>query len=745
MGEYMANTNTLSEDIFDMALEKKYGALFTTSNGYMGVRGSLEENATIGVQGAFVRGLIDEIPFRQDLSIDSEYMRKFYINEDAAKDAEVQEGIINFADILFFRIEVDGETFYPWDGKVHLWKRTLDMKSNLLTRLVKWENSKGDITEITFKRFASFANDHFYVMSVSINPINHSKRIRVNSGLDLRTKSNGFKMTEVKNIQISDDTVKCDITTRGKYKHCFNVAVCHNFISEENICSEKFLTQTMEYTSLQGEEKTFEKKICIVTSRDTDGYNIDDGIREYEKKDFYTLFSEHIKCWSAFFDCIDIKIDGDDEFDQALRFCNYHNAISIPRNDSVHSLSAKNLTGEGYNDYVWWDCEVFQCPVFIYSGLDCVKNVFKYRYDRLGAAKEYALKEGYIGARFPFISSVTGEEKVWKHVRHPYMQIHVTADVAWGVINYYNATADDDFMRDYGMEMLIEISEYWLSRVELVNGRYEIRKVTGCDEHHPFVDNDAYTNYLVHYCLSKTKELCKKFNMKYNLKTDDVCEKLYLPKEKAGLIPQFDGYFSLSQTLESAGGGGQGFQMKNAGGQYHLSQVIKQPDVMMLFSYIPNNFSQKEYQINWDYYEQMCEASSSLTYPVHTICSFDNNQLYKGYKYLCSTAKMDINDIHNCCADGVHAGCSAGAWYGIVRGLLGVEMTYEFIKINPKMLPWWNRIEVNLSWHGSKFKIIVDNDGFAIIADGNIKILHRNKEIEIYGGESRKFMFDGVQ
>ena len=96
----MINTNILTENSFDMSAEKKYGTLFTTSNGYTGIRGSLEENGTIGVQGGFVRGLIDEIPFCQNISIDSEYMRKFYINEDAAKDAQVQEGIINFADIL---------------------------------------------------------------------------------------------------------------------------------------------------------------------------------------------------------------------------------------------------------------------------------------------------------------------------------------------------------------------------------------------------------------------------------------------------------------------------------------------------------------------------------------------------------------------------------------------------------------------------------------------------------------------
>lgn len=741
----MHNRYCFSEDSYNMTSERKYGSLFTTSNGYLGVRGSHEENATIGVQGAYVRGLIDEIPFRQELSIDSEYMRRFYVNEDAAKDAEFQEGIINFADILLFRIAVDGETFYPWEGGIHSWNRTLDFKSNTLKRSVVWENSKGDITEFKYSRFASFANDHFYVINVSVKSINHSKPIQITSGLDMRTKSGGFKMTDIAESSADGDCITCILTTKGKYKHRLDIAVVHSFEAKHSEIDDKFITQSFEYQSVKGQENVFEKKICVTTSRDTDGYTVSDGIAELKNKNFDKLLREHHDKWSEFFARLDITVEGDDAFDRDLRFCNYHNAISIPRNDCVHSLAAKNLTGEGYNDYVWWDCEVFQSPVFIYSGIDCIKNVLKYRYERLDAAREYAKAEGYRGARFPFISSVTGEEKVWKHVRHPYMQIHVVADVAWNVINYYNATDDDEFMRKYGLELLCETAEYWISRVELIDDRYEIRGVTGCDEHHPYVDNDAYTNYLVHYCLSKTRDICGKFGQAYNSKIDDIVQKFYLPKEESGYIPQFDGYFELSQTLESVGGGGKGFQMKNAGGQYHLSQVIKQPDVMMLFAYTYNEFSKREYQINWDYYEQMCEASSSLTYPVHAICSFDNNQLYKGYKYLCTTTRMDIDDIHGCCVDGIHAGCSAGAWYGVVRGLLGVQMKHEFVEINPKILPWWKSVKVNLSWHKIPFVISVDGEGFSIESNGDIQINYNGKIMALQGGIKHKFLFEEVQ
>lgn len=734
------NNSLITEKEFLMKKEALYGALFTTSNGYLGVRGSFEENATLAVQGCFIRGLIDEIPFNQTVSIENEYMRKYYVNEDAAKDAEFQEGVINFADILHIRISVDGEVFYPWDGRILSWNRTLDIERNRLIRQVIWENSKGDITEFKFERFASFANDHLYVINVSVTPQNHNKEIKISSGLDLRTKSNGFKMCTLDEVNFENNSIFCSLSTKGKYNHKISIGVSNSFdSSDENTNSGGFLTQAKAYVSKCGEAYNFTKKIFMCTSRDTDGESIDGLFEKYAAIPYADLLDEHTKSWSSFFSRIDIKIEGDDQADTVLRFSNYHTAISIPRNDCVHSLAAKNLTGEGYNDYVWWDCEVYQSPVFIYSGADCAKNMLMYRYNRLDAAREIAKSEGRRGARYPFISSVTGEEKVWKHVRHPFMQYHVVADVAWNVLNYFYCTGDKEFMQSYGMEMLSEICDYWVSRVEEINGRYEITKVTGCDEHHPYVDNNAYTNYLVHYILESTVVLCKQFEKPISDEWTEVMERLYLPMDKSGLIPQFDGYFNLSRTLECEGSGGGGFQMKNDGGMYHRSQIIKQPDVMVLFTYIHNNFSKSVYEKNWDYYEAMCEASSTLTFPVHSICAFDNNQLYKGYNYFMKSASVDLDDIQGVAKDGVHAACASGAWYSIVRGLAGIEMFGEYVAFNPKMLPWWNSVELNLCWHGVDFKVKIDNEGFEIIPKGEITIKYKGNISKISSAERFEF------
>lgn len=178
--------------------------------------------------------------------------------------------------------------------------------------------------------------------------------------------------------------------------------------------------------------------------------------------------------------------------------------------------------------------------------------------------------------------------------------------------------------------MLMEISKYFMSRMTYKEGTYQILNVTGTDEHHPYIDNNAYTNYEVHFVLQSTLQYMEEFHIEdasLKEKLLEVLDKFYLPKEEKGIMPQFDGYLKLKPYLPLVGNGAaKGFQMKQSG-LYQLSQIIKQPDVMNLFAYLNIDFDQvTNYKKNWKYYEAMCESSSSLTYPVHAICAIDNGE-----------------------------------------------------------------------------------------------------------------------
>ena len=749
----------ITEESYDLNVEANIATLFTTGNGYMGLRGSLEEFGSVRIQGAYIRGVIDRIIEIPAAFADNVYMKKYYFNEEGLRHFEKQDCIVNFADPLAVRIKIDGETFYPWEGELLSWRRTLDTRHGVLQREVRWQNSKGQITHFLFERFASFADDHVYAQAVTVTPENYSAPIEILSGIDRTTKTNGQFVCLPIESEADGDTVQYTELSGEHFRFAISTA-CRSslFVNDQPVSGwtaedgEDILGSRICIDATQGVAYRLEKQTYIITSRDIPsldpyaGSGDPDAPPEEERIKRTRLaaregldglrgryadrFASHLCAWQDAFAKLDVKIEGDDTADRSLRFSNYHTLITLARNDHVHSLAAKGLTGDIYNDFVWWDCEIYQAPVFYQTMPEAAKQTILYRYDKLPAARENARREGMPGARFPFTSSVTGEETVWAYARHPFLQIHIVADVAYGVLNYYQCTGDDELMLGQGMEILCEVCRWWAARVSEHDGRFEIRNVTGTDEHHPYIDNNAYTNYEVCFVLRQTAALCARFGSrldalfaKIGLSPDeigrwqDIADRLYLPMEPNGMIPQFDGYFGLSRTLEVVGkGSATSFQMKQSG-LYHKSQVIKQPDVLLLFTYLGLEADEEVYSRNYDYYVQRCEASSSLTYPVHAIAAADIGMPDTAYDHFLKAARLDMDDEHDCAFQGLHTACAAGAWLAAVRGFGGTKLRADGVWLRPHIVPWWKCLSYTVVWHGQTLHMTVTGSNMTVVSD----------------------------
>lgn len=726
------NITRFVEEFYHIEDEAPNASLFTTGNGYIGVRGSFEEYGSIRIQGAYIRGVIDEIIEVVEPFADNEYMKKYYIDEDKLKHFEYQDSIINNVDFLLIRISVNGETFYPWEGKLLSWERYIDMTNETLVRKVRWENTKGEVTDFEFERFSSFANDHIYCIRVKVVPVNHSGKISVMSGIDCRVKTGGQKVVTPINCRVWENKAYAHMNMGKRYGFETGTTTVTNIYGADVIwsdCSENgILAAKAEFNSEKGSTYDIEKAVYIISTREGEVEN-----PRPEEKRYSEYYDEHLKEYKKIYDIVNMEIEGDELADTGVRFANYHSIISMSRNDGIHSVAAKGLTGERYNDFVWWDCEIYQLPIFIHTAPEMAKYALMYRYNCLNQSRENAKKAGFKGAKYAFCSSVEGDEKVWEYARHPFMQIHINADIAWGIINYVTVTGDMEFLREYGMEMLTELCEYWTSRVVEKNGRYEILNVTGTDEHHPYVNNDAYTNYLVKFVFEKTTQYAKEFGLDKDY--SEIAQRLYLPLENGGLIPQFDGYFDLSRTLEIAGGSAaKGFQMKKSG-LYHKSQVIKQPDVMLIYSYLNMKPEKADYALNWDYYEKMCESSSSLSFAPHSICAADNGRMLSAYNYLIETAYIDVYDIHNCAWQGVHSGCLVGAWYAVFRGIAGIVCRENYIEINPHEMPWWNSVKFSFIYNDGKVDISMKDGKYTLKAEKDLKVIYKGAERIVKAGE----------
>lgn len=665
---------------YEMADEPLLATLLTTGNGYMGVRGSFEEFGSQRIQGAFVRGFIDEIIEVVEPFTDNEYMKKYYLDEEKLKSFERQDSCVNMHDFLTVRISIGGRVFYPWEGKVIAWKRYIDPKDAIYTREVVWDDGEGHRTRLVFERFASFADEHLYCQRITVTPIGHSLPVSIVSAIDTSVKTGGQFITKTDLTEIDGFDIIHRYHAVNKYGFSACYGIRNKFPSGSAVGRyDRNGTVGIEYLCDASQSYSFEKLTYVITDRDTDR-DIVECARERLRGelDYSTLRAAHVRAYSSYFANMDVKLEGDDEADGYLRFASYHTAISASMNDSVHGISAKGLTGERYNQFVWWDCEIHQLPFFILTAPKTARNALLYRYRMLPQAKKNAKARGYDGAMFAFCSSVDGDERVWQYARHPFMQIHINSDIPYGIINYYRYTGDREFMLRYGMEMIFECLKFWLSRVTLRGGRYEILEVTGTDEHHPYVDNDAYTNYCVKFIFERFISLCDELDYPVERSTlermRDVAERMYLPMCEGGLIPQFDGYFSLSRSLEEQGRGTlKQFQMKKSG-LYHKSQIIKQPDVILLYTMVDVGLDRSHFAENWDYYMNMCEVSSSLTFPVHAIAAARNRQPLTFRKNFLDTVKMDVDDIHGVAWQGVHSGCLAGGYLAVIYGIFGISV-----------------------------------------------------------------------
>lgn len=718
----------LTEREYLMNKEAGSASVFTTGNGYMGVRGSFEEFASIRVQGAYIRGYIGEITEVFEPLIDNEYMKNYYFNEDKMKEFEKQESCINLPDFLMVRFFVGGKVFYPWHGKILSWTRTLDPYTGVLSRTVRWDDGEGRVTDFSFERFASYADKHSYVLKASARAVNHGEEIEIWSGIDTRAKTAGQFVTKEVSRETDGEKIFYEIRIDNSYGFWLQMGIRNKLYAGD---------MPLAGTACEGEgliyhraaakgEISVEKSICVWTERDG---STEDGAKEFIGKrldgfgGYDAELAAHREIYDRLFEKIDIKIEGDDESDGYLRYANYQTLITID-DDSVHSLSAKGLTGEKYNNFVWWDCEIYQLPFFVYTLPEKARQAILYRYRMLTQSKENAKQLGFGGAKYAFCSAVKGDERVWIYARHPFMQIHINSDIAYGILNYYRATGDEEFIKNYGMEMLCEIARYWIFRTTQRNGRYELLGVTGTDEHHLNVDNDAYTNYTVAFTLKKTLELHGRFacGKKYELtaeeieKISDIAENIYLPMREDGLIAQFDGYFELSRSLQfTEGNTAKSFQMKQSG-LYHLSQIIKQPDVMLLFNYIDTEeeFPAGCYRANWDYYEKMCETASSLSFPCHAMCALDTGMKLSFHNYFMQTLKIDINDLHNCSWQGLHSGCLAGGWLSVFYSVFGVRLRDDGVHFAPKQLSFWKSVTINFVYRGIEIKAKIGKESLTL-------------------------------
>jgi len=285
-----------------------------------------------------------------------------------------------------------------------------------------------------------------------------------------------------------------------------------------------------------------------VVGSETSTEHFEDPHNEAERLTIYAflegrerLLNRHNEAWDKLWES-DIIIEGNTDDQRDVRSALYH-LYSFAREGTGYSPSPMGLSGLGYNGHVFWDTELWMYPPVLMLQPDIAKSFIDYRYDRLEQAKMNAFSHGYDGAMFPWESDDTGQEStpVWA-LTGPF-EHHISATVSIAYWNYYRLTNDKAWLEEKGYEVLKEVADFWVSRVEKGDdGNYHINNVVGADEWAENVDDNAFTNGAAISALKYAVRAAQEIGEQPNPKWQEVADNTVLLEFEDGVTREHATY-----------------------------------------------------------------------------------------------------------------------------------------------------------------------------------------------------------
>ncbi len=717
------------------------GSNYLTGNGYLGYRGTFPEWRKDKYVGCIVTDTYD--------------------NADGTWTE-----LCNAPNGLYTKLVVDGETVETagssLPAKEITYSRKLDLRYGIFSAESGWTGKKGRQLHIGIERFASYANLHLVPMRFKVRA-GQRCRIELYTGIDGAVWD--LKGKHLYNYKIEFEEGETSISAEtGQSGVSLVVLEGHKIIGSEPLRKELIREEEAVFWKLtfelnQGEELVLEKVMTVYSSNDTaDPYSAGKrSLREALDRGYEHLKNEHKPYWDKIWEKADIKVYGD-HFSQALlRFNIYHNIIATPGHSDSLPIGARGLSCQAYQGAAFWDQEIYNLPMFIYTMPEIARNILVYRYKTLDGARRKAANLGYEGAFYAWVSGKTGDElcpsffftdvltgrKIRNHFND--WQIHVSPDLVYAIWQYYQATDDWRFIEEYGAEIIFEVARFLYSHAyyKKNKGRYEFIRLLGPDEYHENVDNNAFTNYQAYYSLEKALTVSDRLKVE-NLELwgglknrlslseselidwQDMLEKLYLPQPlpESGIIEQFDGYFELEdvtpKTLE------QRLIKKNEywgwpNGVAVHTQVLKQADVLQLLV-LQDLFPRDVVRANYDYYETKTQHGSSLSPSVHAIIAVKAGYLEQAYSYFTRSSVIDLFNTNKAESGGtfiggIHTASCGAAWQIIVFGFAGMKVNEDGLSFKPMLPEKWEKVKFKINYNKQKLILKLEKSGFKVDSD----------------------------
>ncbi len=712
------------------------GNIYQIANGYMGYRGTLDEFGPEELVGITLAGIFDRVG-------------------DAWREP------VNAPNGGFTQVTLDGKPISAQATTIKSHRQVLNLQNATFERETVFA-SQGKTLNIRSTRFLSADKPNLGAVKYSVK-CNKAAKVTISTGIDCNIWDlNGPHLLNLGKEKRGDALLVSGTTSETGKKVAVAEVVDVDFGSETHKAKDNKNLRIIELSAEAGKTYTFYKYFAVYTDNDPLDTPIEDAainaVREAKASGYETCLAVHDARWAEKWAFCDVKIEGDDEAQQALRYSIFQLLIVAPVQGSQNSIPARALSGQVYKGAIFWDTEMFMFPFFLHTYPEKAVELLRYRIKTLDGARRKAKTEGpgFRGAFYAWESQETGDDAcTYFNIGDPMTkrdlrthfrdkQVHISGDVAIAMWEYFKLTGDDSLLLEGGAEVILECARFYFSYAYFKKdkNRYEILDVIGPDEYHERVNNNAFTSMVAKATFEIANVTVKYLARKHPAALEALVDRIKIadelplfqeaakliyvpaPDRKSGIIEQFDGYFKLKDTTiqelkarmihpNEYLGAGQGLAVP--------TKVIKQADVVFMLNFFKDRYSTEVKRANWEYYEPRTEHGSSLSACAYAMVAAEFGNLEFAYKYFLKTAKIDIEAkykvyVGTIFMGGSHPAANGGAWMTAVFGFGGLKTTEKQVVINPRLYKTWKNLQFSLAYKGDRFSVTITQKSVEIVA-----------------------------
>ncbi|MCV2395368.1 glycoside hydrolase family 65 protein [Actinotalea sp. M2MS4P-6] len=733
----------LTEEFFSPVDLGVAETLFAVGNGYVGMRGTFEEGRDAVNHGTFVNGVHETWRIQHA--------------EQAYGLAEVGQTIVSAPDATLFELYVDDEPLVLSVADLIDYRRSLDFTDGLLRRELIWRTPSGHRVQVRSQRMTSFVQRHLAVLTYEVTalddevPIAISARVVNREDGEHRTAADerGGTVDPRRGEEVVGRVLHPEVHWGDEDRvllgyRCENsgntiaVGVDHILETENELETVYEVTPDRSRHVYRGLAMPFvpitvTKVVAYHSSRGEPAGELITRVRRTLDRVRAQGVEQQLadqRAWlEDYWARSDVEVEDQPEIQQAIRWCLYQVAQASARAEG-QGIPAKGVTGSGYSGHYFWDTETYAGPYLVYPSPSFARNALRFRATMLPAARRRAVDLTQRGALYPW-RTINGEEASAYYAAGT-AQYHINADISFALSTYVKATGDEEFLAREGIDILVETARMWADLgFWRGNGEdsFHVHGVTGPDEYTTVVNDNLFTNVMARFNLWRAAdavgEVAARWPVHYErmvqrlgLSADEVLEwrraadAMEIPYDaRLGIHPQ-DSLFLEREVWDLPSTPPDELPLLL---HYHplviyRFQVLKQADVVLALFLQGEHFTLEEKRADFAYYDAITTGDSTLSGVVQAIIAAEVGYHDLALRYFHDALFVDLADLHENTADGVHVASAGGVWSALVYGFGGMRHHGDQLTFAPRLPMSWPSLTFRVADGPTRLKVVVRQD-----------------------------------